>query len=193
MKKEQFNLLLAKGSNKWENRELLVTTVLANQELMTQLLENMKRVNEKNSAYAARILELVVKKDNKLILPFLDEFTSLLKELKFDGSVRASAKLIEILCVHYFVKLNPIFIERLTDNTLELFTEVCFDWMITDRATAIQAHSMYALYLLGDKFDWIHSELVLIINRNLPNKSIGYQNRGKKIINAIKTDLFFKL
>lgn len=193
MKKEQFNLLLAEGSNKWENRELLVTTVLANQEFIIELLENTKRVNEKNSAYAARILELVVKKDNKILLPFIDGFTSLLKELKFDGSVRASAKLIEVLCVHYFVKLNPVFIEKLTDETLELFTEVCFDWMITDKATAIQAHSMYALYLLGDKFDWIHNELVLIIDRNLSTKSIGYQNRGKKIINAIKTDTFFKL
>lgn len=193
MNKEQFNKLLAEGSNKWENRELLITTVLTNQDLIAELLKHMKRVHEKNSAYAARILELVVKKDNKVILPFLGEFTSLLNQLKFDGAVRASAKLIEILCSHCFVKLNPIFIDKLTNETLELFAEVCFDWMITDRATAIQAHSMYSLYLLGDKFDWIHDELVLVIDRNLPNKSIGYQNRGKKIIKAIKTNTFYKL
>ena len=142
MDKHQFNNLIVKGKYRWENRELLVNSAITNQNLILALLENIKEVDEKESVYSARILELAVKKEKKVLLPYLDHFCDFLKLVKFDGSVRACAKLIEIFCVEYFIKCNPVFLEKLTDKILELFTEVSFDWMITDKSIAIQAHSM---------------------------------------------------
>ncbi len=193
MDKQQFNSLIIEGKYRWGNRELLVNSAINNQDFIFALLENIEKVNEKESVYSARILELAVKKNEKVLLPYLDNFCGLLKQVVFDGSVRACAKIIEIFCVEYFIKHNPLFIEKVSDDNLELFTEISFDWMITDRAIAIQAHSMYSLYLLGNKFDWIHNELIQVINKRLPTGSTGYKNRGKKIIKAIDTNLLLKL
>lgn len=193
MDKERFNKLIVEGGYRWEHRDLLVSASLANNELIIELLENIARVDAKDSVYSARILELSVKKNLDVVLPNLEQFCGLLRHIKRDGSLRACAKIIELLCIAYFVKYKPTVIAHLDDKILETFTEVGFDWMITDKAIAIQAHAMYSLYLLGHKFDWIHDELVLVINQHLPDGSIGYKNRGRKVIRAIQTGTLLKL
>ncbi len=193
MDNQRFSSLIVEGKYRWENRELLVSSAVSSQVLILTLLENMQKVNEKESVYSARILELAIKKDKKVLLAHLDKFCHLLKSLQFDGSIRAAAKIIEIYCVEYYIKYNPQFTQVLTNSILEQFTEVSFDWMIADKSIAIQAHSMYSLYLLGHEFDWIHPELVLLIDRKLPTGSVGFQNRGKKILKAIKTKKLLKL
>jgi len=193
MDKAHFTRILNSDSRNYSNRPLLAAAVVEHPDWIFIVLENMSDIENKNSDMSARVLELACKQDLKLLFLCLDEFANLIPELKLDGSVRASAKIIELLCSEYFVKFNSIFINKLTDSHLEQFTESCFEWMISDKAIAIQAHSMYSLYLLGSKFDWIHTELVHTIERNLPHGSAGYQNRGKKIIKAIKTDKLLKL
>ncbi len=193
MDKAQFIQILASDSRDYSNRPLLTNAVLAHNNWVLILLDNMSSVKDENSNFSARVLELAAKKDLTIILPYLDIFSNLLSRLLLDGSSRASAKIIEMLTVQYFIKINSVYIESLPIELLERFTERCFDWMITNRAIAIQAHSMYALYLLGLKFDWIHPELILQIERNLPNGSTGYKNRGRKIIRAINTKKLLKL
>ena len=193
MDKAQFIQVLASDSRDYSNRPLLTNAVLAHNNWVLILLNNMSSVKDENSNFSARVLELAAKKDLTIILPYLDIFSNLLSRLLLDGSSRASAKIIEMLTVQYFIKINSVYIESLSIELLERFTERCFDWMITNRAIAIQAHSMYALYLLGLKFDWIHPELILQIERNLPNGSTGYKNRGRKIIRAINTKKLLKL
>ena len=193
MDKAHFTRLLNSDSRNYANRPLLAMAVVEHPNWIFIVLEKMGAVDDKNSDMSARVLELACKQDLRLLFLCLDEFTELLPKLKLDGSIRASAKIIEMLCVASFVKINPLYIKKLNEKHLEQFTESCFDWMITDKAIAIQAHSMYALYLLGSKFDWIHSELKQLIKRHLPQGSAGYKNRGKKIINAIKTDVLLTL
>lgn len=193
MDKARFRQVLDSDSRDYSNRPLLAEAVLKHSDWILILLKKMSNVENKNSDMSARVLELVCKKDLSLIFLCLEDFSTMISKLKLNGSIRASAKIIELLCVEYFIKFNPIYIEKLTSNHLNQFTESCFDWMITDKAIAIQAHSMYSLYLIGIKYDWIHTELVQNIDRNLPQGSVGYQNRGKKIINAIKTDKILKL
>jgi len=193
MDKIHFIRVLDSDSRDYSNRPLLADAVLEHPEWTLIVLDKMSAIENKNSDMSARVLELACKEDLRLIFLCLDEFSTLISKLKLDGSIRASAKIIELLCVEYFVKFNPIYIKILNDKHLEQFTESCFDWMITDKAIAIQAHSMYSLYLLGTKYSWIHTELVQNIERNLLQESAGYQNRGKKIITAIKTDRILKL
>ena len=193
MDKEQFIHILASDARDYSNRPLLTQTVLEHRTWVSILLDNMRCVEDENSNFSARVLELACKKELSVIIPYLNTFGGLLSKLQFDGSCRASAKIIEMLCVQYFIKINPNYIDTLNHELFEQFTERCFDWMITNRAIAIQAHSMYSLYLMGLEFDWIHAELFLQIERNLPHGSIGYQNRGRKIIRAISTQKLLKL
>jgi hypothetical protein len=193
MDKVRFKQILNSDSRDYSNRPLLAEAVLEHPDWIWTVLEMMSGVNNKNSDMSARVLELACKKDLSLIFRCLDEFSTLISKLKLDGSIRGSAKIIELLSIEYFVKFNPLYIKNLKDKHLEQFIESCFDWMITDYAIAIQAHSMYSLYMLGLKYGWIHTELVQNIERNLPQGSAGYQNRGKKIINSIKTGRILKL
>ena len=193
MDKVRFKRVLESDSRDYSIRPLLAEAVLEHPDWIFMVLNKMSAVENKNSDMSARVLELACKEDLSLIFLCLDEFSTLISKLMLDGSIRASAKIIELLMVEYFIKLNSIYIDKLNSNYLEQFIECCFDWMITDKAIAIQAHSMYSLYLLGIKYDWIHIELVQNIERKLPQGSTGYQNRGKKIINAIKTDRKLKL
>jgi len=186
MDKATFIEIVQSNSRDYNNRKLLVNAILQHKKWVALLLNDIKEVDNKQSNLSVRILELACKVDLTILLPYLDEFCILLPSIKLDGVTRSSAKLIELLMVKYFIKKDQTYIRILNNLHLEQFTESCFDWMITDRAIAIQAHSMYSLYLLGTKFDWIHSELTENINRKLPlSNSAGYRNRGKKIITAI--------
>ena len=188
-----FQQLLDKKSRKSHDVESLLSAVANNRDHVLTLIFAIGHVDDIDSKYAARILELAMKSDSKVLLPYLDNFCALIKSVKLEASIRACAKMIELLCVEYFVKHNSIYINCLTNVRLEQFIESCFDWMITDKATAIQAHSMYSLYLMGTIFDWIHPELIETINKNLPSGTIGFQNRGKKIIRAVESDTLLKL
>jgi len=186
MDKSTFIRILNSDNRDYRNRLPLMRYVLQHRESVAILLTHMNDVTNKNSNFAGRILESTCKKDLTIILPYINTFCELLPKLNLDGALRASVKIIELFTVEYFIKYNPVYIENLHETHLEQFAERCFDCMISDRAIAIQAHSMYALYLLGTRFDWIHPELKEILNNNLPlTSSAGYQNRGKKIIEAI--------
>lgn len=193
MDKVRFIQVLDSDSRNYSNRPLLAEAVIDNPDWILLVLHKMSAIENRNSDLSARVLELACKQNLSLLFLCIDEFSNLISKLKLDGSIRASAKIIELLCVEYYVKFNPLYLKNLNDQHLEQFTESCFDWMISDKAIAIQAHSMYSLYLLGSTYDWVHKELIRHIERNLPQGSAGYQNRGKKIINAIKTDRILKL
>ena len=193
MDKPKFIAILNSDCVQLEEREELLNAVLLNQDWIIILLKNMSDIQNKESYFSARTLELVCKQDLKLILPYLDKFYLLLPKIKLEGVVRSSAKIIELLTINYFIKKDALYIEKINGKHLEQFTESCFDWMISDKSIAIQAHSMYALYLLGIKFDWIHIELALIIEKGIPTGSIGYKNRGRKVLKAIETNTRLKL
>jgi hypothetical protein len=64
-------------------------------------------------------------------------------------------------------------------------TKYCFDWMLTNQKVACQARAMTNLYFLGTETAWIHPELKIIIQQNLPQGSAGYINRGQKTLELI--------
>ena len=193
MDKTKFIELLNNDSLQFEDRERLLNAVLINPHWIAVLLKNMNAVHDKQSYFSARTLELVCKRNLKLILPYLDTFCLLLPKIKLEGVIRSSAKMIELLTVDFFRGKEAINIEKINAKHLEQFTESCFDWMISGKSIAIQAHSMYALYLLGTTYDWIHSNLALIIEKDIPTGSTGYKNRGRKVLRAIETKTKLKL
>jgi len=58
--------------------------------------------------------------------------------------------------------------------------------MINDEKIAPKAYSMNSLYLLGQEYEWIHPELVIILERDFQMQSSGFKARAKHIIKKIK-------
>ena len=189
----KFKRLIQKRSRNRQDAEILLAMIVDDNQYVSVLIDAISNGTTEDAIYNARILELAMKLENRVILHHLDPFCSLIHRIEIDAPIRAFAKIIELLCVEFFIKFNPIHRDCIQPEHLEQFTEACFDWMIANKATAIQAHSMYALYLLGQDIKWIYPELIETINRNMPDSSIGYQNRGRKIIQAIKSGDLLKL
>ncbi len=63
--------------------------------------------------------------------------------------------------------------------------EAGFDWLISNQKVAVKAYTMEMLYLFGKNQDWVHNELKLIIQQNIPKESSAYLARGKKILSWI--------
>ena len=193
MDKRQYTSHIQQGVNRLDYRNILVDTTLQKPQYIALLLDFIHKTDSEAANHAARLLELTVKKQWQVLLPYLNQFSGILTALRQDASIRACAKMIEICCVNDYIKQDKDLKETLRLTDKERFIEVSFDWMIADKSIAIQAHSMYSLYLLGLEFDWIHSELALLIGRKLPLGSAGFQNRAKKILKSIETKKLLKL
>jgi hypothetical protein len=192
MDRSTFIQLLVNNQEKLKYRDTLVDACLENN-YVSILLDNMAKFDDEDSNYSARILELACKINLEIIIPYLDTYCDLLTKVKLNGVVRACSKICELMMISVFIKNNIYFDRSLKNVHFDKMVEAGFNWMITDQKIAVQAYTMRTLYFLGIKYDWIHHELVLIIEKNIPTGSTGYKNRGRKIIKAIKTNTPLRL
>ncbi|MGB5362024.1 MAG: adenylosuccinate lyase [Aureibaculum sp.] len=192
MDRSTFIQLLVNNQEKLKYRDTLVDACLENN-YVSILLDNMAKFDDEDSNYSARILELACKINLEIIIPYLDTYCDLLTKVKLNGVVRACSKICELMMISVFIKNNIYFDRSLKNVHFDKMVEAGFNWMITDQKIAVQAYTMRTLYFLGIKYDWIHHELVLIIEKNIPIGSTGYKNRGRKIIKAIKTNTPLRL
>jgi len=193
MDKQLFIKILNSGSEKLANRDMLVNACVENPLRNSILLKNIGSIEDEKSSYSARIFELACKENLEMINPYLDDFCDLLAKIKIHGTVRSCAKICELLMIEFFIKHNRKFHSSIRDQHLEKIIESGFNWMITNQKIAVQAYTMQTLYLLGKKYDWIHIELALILEKNIPTGSTGYKNRGRKVLKAIETNTDLKL
>lgn len=193
MNKTTFISLIEKDDNRLKYRDELVLATLNNPKYIEILLGNMEVIEGENSNFSSRVLELVCKEKLGLIILYIDKFCKLLPKVKQGAVIRACAKICELLILGYFNKNNIGYSSVLKEEHLEKIIEAGFDWMISDQKTAVKAYTMQTLYLLGTKYDWIHPELVINIEKDIPSATIGYVNRGRKVIKAIETKTRLKL
>ncbi|WP_430408971.1 adenylosuccinate lyase [Kordia sp.] len=169
-----------------EKRNYYAQIVLNNPELLPTLLEVVFTVDDKISARAAWLFEFVARENLDAILPYLDMYTEKMQTVHLDPAVRPMAKVAEYLIEAYYHKVPNKTQQKLQLHHREKITEACFDWMISDQKVAVKAYSMRSLFLLGKEFDWIHQELLLIIERDFASQSAAFKARGRDLIKRIK-------
>ena len=148
MDRSTFIQLLINNQEKLKYRDTLVNACLENN-YVSILLDNMAKIDDEDSNFSARILELACKINLEIIIPYLDTFCDLLTKVKFNGVVRACAKICELMMISVFIKNNIHFDRSLKSDHFEKIVEAGFNWMITDQKIAVQAYTMRTLYLLG--------------------------------------------
>ncbi len=132
------------------------------------------------------MLEFVARDNLDFLIPHLDRITSEMHKVHLDSAVRPMAKICECLIEAYYSKNDNLVKHSLKPSHIDHIIECCFDWMINDEKIAPKAYSMNSLYLLGQDYDWIHPELVLILERDFQMQSSGFKARAKHIIKKIK-------
>ena len=167
------------------NRERVAYLVLDNKELFLYLIEIMFTTDTKISIKAAWVLEIVCEKNLSLIVPYLDYFTKNIGILKHDSAVRPASKICNFIAIEYTSKKDILFKNFLTKIHTDAIVETSFDWLIGNYKVAAKAYGMNALFLLGKNYDWVHTELKLILQQNISNESAGYKARGKITLDLI--------
>ncbi|MDX1768709.1 MAG: adenylosuccinate lyase [Arenibacter troitsensis] len=160
--------------------------VLKDPSLMAPLMEIAFKVDDPVSCKACWILEFTAKKKLASILPNMDIFAGNIGSVHLDPAVRPIAKICEVLMKAYFQSKDQQTCEALNENHLEKVTSACFDWLIGDHKVAAKAYSMTSLLLLGRKFEWIHPELQMILEKNYLNGSAAYKARARMTLAKLR-------
>lgn len=169
-----------------ENRKKYAQLVIENPELLPQVLDILFDVNNKISPRAAWLFEFVAREKLDAILPHLDRFTKEMPKVYKDSAVRPVAKICEYLIVAYYSNRNNLTKNKLLPKHKERIIELSFDYLITDQKIAPKAYSMNILYLLGQEYDWIHPELITILERGYQDGSAGFKARARCLLKKLK-------
>lgn len=170
-----------------EKRLFYANMVIDNPSLIPKLLDILFMVDDKISCRAAWVFEFMCGEHLEAIIPHLDTFTDHMHRVHLDSAVRPVAKVCEYLIKAYYSKLDNEIKSALLPKHKEKIVEACFDWMINDEKIAPKAYAMNTLYLLGNDFDWIHPELVMILERDYQIQSSGFKARARHILKKVKT------
>ena len=169
-----------------EKRKEMAQLIVNNPQLVAPLLDVAFTVDDPISTRACWVLEFTAKEKLSYLFVHLDYFTSKIKEVHLDSSVRPIAKICEYLTISYFSENKNETKNVLTANHQERIATACFDWLIGNHKVAAKAYSMTSLFLLGKKFSWIHPELKLVLEQNYASGSAAYKARARTTLAKIK-------
>ena len=166
------------------SRTLVAQEILENPSLFEELVSICFLPTDKNNHRACWILEFVSYEELLWLQPHVDFFFSNLKILKDESSIRAIAKVVQLLVKsHYNKDENSIL---LSEENLQDCIEASFDWLINDVKVATKAYSIRTLYLLGNHYDWIHPELKIILDKDYGDHSAAYKAVAREVLKKIK-------
>lgn len=187
MTKEQLHLQLNSGRLSKPTIDVLVKELIRHPNLVEVLINEVHIEDKAGTFNASWVLDHLMRKELVYLLPYIDEFSSKLENLTSESCIRPIAHICQILCEAYFVKNDEIFNSTIKTVHFEHLVNACFDWLIGEHKMAAKVFSMTSLLYLGEKFDWIHPELKIVLENTIANGSAGYQNRAKKTLMALNT------
>lgn len=169
-----------------EKRFKMAQLIIGSPHLFEPLLKIGFEANNHVSSKAFWVIEFAVKNELNYLFPNINYFIDNLGNLKLESSIRPAAKICELLILCYFSKEEHDCQFVLDDKHLEKITTACFDWLIGDHKVATKAYSMTSLLHLGNKFAWVHQELVLILEQNYAQGSAAYKARARHTLAKLK-------
>lgn len=163
----------------------VATWVMDHPEFMEQLVSIAFNPQHEKRMQALWGLEFVCRYKLEMLYPFLPEFFAHLPQAKGDNVLRAISFICELIALACYKKKDPVLGDVFSRDQKELMTEYCFDWLITEQKVACKVRAMTALYHLGTEFDWIHPELLQILEKDMHDGSAGYKARGRHTMELI--------
>jgi len=180
MTEKQLLFELDNVSGLLENRQHVSKLVLQDIKAIDSLFYIVFKTANKISVKAAWVLEFVVKQELKVIFPYLDYLSKNTQRIYFGGAARSIAK-ITLLIIEQNNKE-----QILSKKQEQAFVEIAFDWLISNHKVAIKAYTMQILFFLGKKHDWVHTELINILQENVYKYSPAYKTRARITLEQIR-------
>ncbi len=165
------------------HRDKISDIVLKDETLFTSLIEITFDYKNETSVKAALILEIVCEHRLDWIAYSLPYFTKHISKLENESAIRPASKICNLIAQDVNSKFDSPIKIIATQEQLEQIIETCFHWLNNEETkVASKAHAMEALYFLGLQNKWIHYELKMILEKNIPKESPAYETRGTKIL-----------
>jgi hypothetical protein len=165
------------------HRDKISGIVLKDETLFKSLIEITFDYKNETSVKAALILEIVCEHRLDWIAYSLPYFTQHISKLENESAIRPASKICNLIAQDINSKFDSPIKIIATQKQLEQIIETCFDWLNNkETKVASKAHAMETLYYLGLQNKWIHYELNMILEKNIPKESPAYQTRGTKIL-----------
>lgn len=164
------------------SREKFAAEVLENQVLFPEWIRLCFSFSNPKHAKACWILEMVCYKKPEWLQDHLDFFCANSCKLTDDSAIRAISKAHLLLSIAHFKKKSIL----LNETHLQQMTATCLDWLLQDNKVASKCYCIRTLHLLGHHLDWIHPELIIIVEKDYPHHSAAYKAVAREILKKIK-------
>ncbi|MCF6297636.1 MAG: hypothetical protein L3J08_06585 [Flavobacteriaceae bacterium] len=184
-KNDLINEIISIKNAKRIYRDRATSFVIKNPEIFPFLLE-LTFENEKRMAIKSSwVLELVCFENINLLIPHLNYFVENLHNVNHESMLRPLSKICSFIAnIYDLSNQNEIKKKLTTENKIQII-EVSFDWLIGNHKVATQVFAIDTLFLLGKYFDWVHTELKLVLKQNINKGSAGYQVRAKRVLERL--------
>jgi hypothetical protein len=166
------------------SRNRMSNLILNNPVLHHELLKIAFSIDDSISCKACWVIEFSSSKEIDWIFPYLDSFIPQLSKVYRDTAIRPLSKVCMLLLQHHFTKNNTLNI--LNETHLKDLVALTFDWLITNQKVAAKAHAMHSLYLLGTKYDWIHADLKMVLEKDYHAHTAAYKAKARHTLVRIK-------
>ncbi len=174
---QEFLKIVESSTAHKKSRDNIKDLVFRNYIYLQDLVELSFNIDNKNHHKACWALELVCEEKLILFIPYIDTFCEMISKYNDDKAIRSISKIAMFLSKDKEILL--------TDVQEQKIIETCFDWLIQDRKVATKVYSMRALFNFGKKYDWIYSELKIILPQDFANHSPAYKAVAKEILKKL--------
>ncbi|WP_190809063.1 adenylosuccinate lyase [Flagellimonas sp. S3867] len=186
MTEQQLHIALNSGRLSKAEINQLVDQLSTQPELTGYLLQEVFDQDSTDSFSASWTFDHLMRKKLVYLLPHFEKFTQGLAGLKSESIIRSMAHVCEFSMEAYFKIKDSVFTKNITSEQLERILTACFDWLIGNHKVAAKVFAMSSLYYLGQKYDWVHPELKMVLEQQQHNDSAGYKSRARKTLTELK-------
>ena len=166
-------------------RDQVTKFVIENEETIAFLVEFTFGSQKDVAIKSSWVLELVCLQNINFLAPNLDFFIENIDKPSDESILRPLAKICFLITEAYYFNADKLIKLKIKENQKNKIIEVAFDWLINKHNVANQAYAMDTLFLFGKEYNWIPTELKLVLEKHIMNASPGYQVRAKRILKKL--------
>lgn len=175
--KSSFYIELENSNAHRKSRDTICALAIGNSNNLAELFELAFDTSNKNHFKACWALELVLEKDIKFIIPYLNPFIDAISFYKNDSAKRSVSKICLFLSNSKSVNLSK--------KQEQLVIETCLDWLIQNEKVATKGYAIRALFNFSKKQSWLKEELKIILVQDYHFHSAAYKAVAREILKKL--------
>ncbi len=162
-----------KAETSRRNIDLVVQAVMEHPEEFDNLYQLIYSDIPRIPNIAAWALEKCVEQNPAFLAPYIHEVIDFLPQIRYSGLRRSLTKSLTFC--------------EIPEERLGELLDICLGWLQDPKIkTAVKIYSMQILLDIARKEPDIRFELIPVIESQLDYNTVGFENRGKKTIKALR-------